>query len=275
MRDNFDELEQSDALESGLSMLTDDQRLAYSGQNYEKVLTRVFLALTNLLHDGQDAEAYSLQVNAKQEELLREGGCQTRRSKAALVYTPLAIAPYLRGVIRESTFGNYDDASRAYHQVVSWQPEFQAAQVGLARAQSGVHSQPGHGVLYVFALVNRGPVKEETMEIPTTAAMLIGRSDSVGCRRVRRASDAGADQGAARRRAAARCRTRSRSSSISQTLGQTETICDVARAGAAAGRNRVPAHHGARDRATHRQEGGHLRHQGCCAKRTSRWPTLR
>ncbi len=172
VRDNFDELEQSDALEAGLSMLTDDQRLAYSGQNYEKVLTRVFLAMTNLLNDGQDAEAYSLQVNAKQDEFLQKADAE-EKEQAARVYTPLAVAPYLRGVIREATFGNYDDASRAYHQVVSWQPGFQAAQADLARAQSGVHSRPGNGVLYVFALVNRGPAKEETVEIPTTAALLI------------------------------------------------------------------------------------------------------
>ena len=88
VRDNFDALEQSDALESGLSMLTDDQRLAYSGQNYERVLTRVFLSLTNLLHDGQDAEAYSLQVNAKQEELLQKADAE-EKEKAALVYSPL------------------------------------------------------------------------------------------------------------------------------------------------------------------------------------------
>ena len=142
------------------------------GQNYERVLTRVFLSLTNLLNDGQDAEAYSLQVNAKQEELLQKADAEDKE-KAALVYSPLAIAPYLRGVIRESTFGNYDDASRAYNQVVSWQPGFQAGQADLARAQSGVHSRSGNGVLYVFALVNRGPVKEETVEMPTTAAMLI------------------------------------------------------------------------------------------------------
>ena len=76
-------------------------------------------------------------------------------------------------MIRESSFANYDDATRAYAQVVSWQPDFQAAKLDLQRAQNGVHSQPGHGVLYVFALVNRGPVKEETIEIPTTVAMLL------------------------------------------------------------------------------------------------------
>jgi uncharacterized protein len=172
VRDDLDECEQQDVLEAGLSMLTDDQRLAYAGENYERVLARVFLALTNLLHDGQDAEAYSLQINAKQAELLQKVE-EEQKEQAATAYAPLAIAPYMRGVIREATFSNYDDASRAYHQVVSWQPGFQAGQADLVRAQSGVHSQPGHGVLYVFALVNRGPIKQESLEIPSTAAMLI------------------------------------------------------------------------------------------------------
>ena len=44
------------------------------------MLTRVFLALTNLMNDGQDAEAYTLQVNAKQEEFLQKVD-RTRRSR--------------------------------------------------------------------------------------------------------------------------------------------------------------------------------------------------
>ncbi len=172
VRDNLDHFDQKDMVESSISMLTDDQRLAYAGESYEKVLTRVFLSLANLMNDGQDAEAYSLQINAKQEELLQQAaGKQVENAQAA--YTPLAIGPYLHGMIRESSFGNYDDASRAYNQVVSWQPQFQAGKADLARAQNGVHSRPGYGVLYVFTLVNRGPVKEQVAEIPTTAALLI------------------------------------------------------------------------------------------------------
>lgn len=172
VRDNLDHFEQTSLVESGLSMLTDDEHLAYSGTNYEKVLTRVFLALANLLHEGQDAEAYSLQVNAKQQELLQRATAE-QVENAEATYTPLAIGPYLRGVLRESTYGNYDDAARAYHQVVSWQPQFQSARTDLARAQNGVHSQPGAGVLYVIALVNRGPIKEQVAEIPTSTALLV------------------------------------------------------------------------------------------------------
>jgi hypothetical protein len=43
----------------------------------------------------------------------------------------------------------------------------------LFRAEQGAHSQRGNGVVYVFALVGRGPVKEETVEEPTSDALLI------------------------------------------------------------------------------------------------------
>src|SRR5207244_2839621 len=43
----------------------------------------------------------------------------------------------------------------------------------LERVKQGRHSAKGNGVLYVFALVGRGPYKEEHMEIPTTAGLLV------------------------------------------------------------------------------------------------------
>ena len=44
VRDRFDHLEQKDVGEIALAMMTDDQRLAYAGEDYEKVLIRAFLA---------------------------------------------------------------------------------------------------------------------------------------------------------------------------------------------------------------------------------------
>jgi hypothetical protein len=172
VRDSLDFYDQADAGELAVSMVTDDQQLAYAGANYERVLCRVFLALANLLHDGQDAEAYSLQVNARQQELLQQAR-EDQVENAEATYAPLAIGAYLHGMLRESTFGNYDDAARAYHQVVSWRPQFQAGKIDLERAQTGVHSAPGHGVLYVFLLVNRGPARHQVAEIPTSAALLV------------------------------------------------------------------------------------------------------
>ena len=39
--------------------------------------------------------------------------------------------------------------------------------------KTGRHSSKGNGVVYVFTLVGKGPYKEEKLEIPTTAALLV------------------------------------------------------------------------------------------------------
>ncbi len=70
VRDQFDYLEQSSAVEATLTMLSDDQRRAYAGEDYEKVLIRALLAISNLLHSGGDAEAYSLQIAEKQQQII-------------------------------------------------------------------------------------------------------------------------------------------------------------------------------------------------------------
>ena len=73
VRDSFDFLEQKDIGESVLANFKDDNQLAYSGEDYEKVLIRCFLALSSLMHDGIDAEAYALQVADKQRQIIHAG----------------------------------------------------------------------------------------------------------------------------------------------------------------------------------------------------------
>jgi hypothetical protein len=172
VRDRFDYLEQDNVAESAFSMLTDDTRRAYAGEDYEKVLIRVMLALTNLAGDGQDAAAYCLQVNDKQQQIM-EAGVAADGENPKLAYQRVAVGAYLYGAMREATHGNYDDVQRSFAQVASWQPEFAARNQDLLRAQQGVHSARGNGVLYVFAFVGRGPYKEEVSEVPSSHAMLI------------------------------------------------------------------------------------------------------
>lgn len=172
VRDEFDQLEQRDMAEETLSMLTDDQRRAYAGEDYEKVLVRVFLALTNLMTDGQDAAAYGLQVAAKQQEII-QAGCVGSDDNPKLAYQRVAVGAYINAILREASHSNYDDAERSIQQVVHWQPNFRFGADDLERVQHGRHSSPGNGVLYVFALVGRGPYKEEVVEAPTSAALLI------------------------------------------------------------------------------------------------------
>ena len=174
VRDSFESMEGSlaGAPGSALSYLTDDTRRIYPGEDHEKVLIRAFLALSNLMHDGGDAEAYSLQLIDKQEQII-EAGADKSGENPKLGYPRVALAPYVRGMLREATHLDYDDAERSYTSVVSWQPSFQAGRFDLERATHGQHSSPGNGVLYVFALTGRGPIKEEAVEVPSSAALFI------------------------------------------------------------------------------------------------------
>ncbi|MBI3468404.1 MAG: hypothetical protein HY000_35835 [Planctomycetes bacterium] len=172
IRDRFDYLEQTSLPEHALASLTDDQRIAYAGEDYEKVLIRGFLALANLLDDGGDAAAYGLQVTAKQHEIIEAGADETGNNPK-LSYKRVALGAYIHGLLREETHSNYDDAERAYQHVAEWEPSFVAAAADLERVRNGRHSAAGNGVLYVFTLVGRGPYKEQVSEIPTTAALFI------------------------------------------------------------------------------------------------------
>lgn len=174
VRDNWDHLEQQSALESASAMLMDDQRKAYSGEDYEKLLVRVFLTLSSLMQDGVDAESYSLQTLEKHEHLLQ--AAQSRWSENRNIqeaYRIPAVAPYFRGILREATHTNYDDALRSYQMTESLLPGAPFVLADIDRVTHGVHSPPGHGVVYVVALVGRGPYKIEVAEQATSDALLI------------------------------------------------------------------------------------------------------
>src|SRR5262249_20170550 len=130
------------------------------------------LTLANLMGDGQDAGAYALQVAAKQQEIIQAGGAEDGANPKQN-YPRVGVGAYIHAALREKTQTNYDDAARSMQQVCDWAPEFEPGKQELDRVQHGRHSERGNGVVYVFALVGRGPYKEERMEIPTTAALLI------------------------------------------------------------------------------------------------------
>jgi hypothetical protein len=172
VRDRFDHLEQKSLAESAASFLTDDNTVAYAGEDYEKVLIRALLAMSNLMHDGGDAGAYGLQTMEKQQQII-DAGAQEDGKNPKLAYQRVALGAYVHGLLREETHAHYDDAARASAMVVSWQPDFEQGRWDLQRAESGRHSEPGNGVVYVFTLVGRGPYKMQVEEWPTTVAMLV------------------------------------------------------------------------------------------------------
>src|SRR5437763_10939906 len=100
VRDHFDYLEQPAIAEKAAALLSDDNRHSYSGEDYERVLIRAFLALSNLMHDGGDAEAYSLQLIDKQDQIIA-AGVDKKGNNPKADYQRVALAPYLRGVLRE------------------------------------------------------------------------------------------------------------------------------------------------------------------------------
>jgi uncharacterized protein len=172
VRDSFDHLEEESPAETTWSMLSDDGAKAYHGEDYEKVLVRAMLALSNLVQDGDDAEAYSLQVVDKQQRIVAAAARPDGTNPKA-AYQQVALAPYLRGIIREETHRDYDDAIRNFQLVVDWQPDFGPGRAHRARAAGGIHSRRGHGVVHVFALVGHGPFKAEVEEMPTSTSLLI------------------------------------------------------------------------------------------------------
>lgn len=175
IRDRFDVLEEKSLAEGAASLLTDDNVKAYPGEDYERVLVRAFLAISNLMTDGGDVQAYSLQITDKQNEIIERVKEKKEESEAdpVLAYKQVALGPYLRAMLAEESPLTLDDAERARVQVAEWAPDFRDAKTDLQRVKHEVPVAQGHGVLYVFAMMGRGPVKEEVDEVATQVSLLI------------------------------------------------------------------------------------------------------
>ena len=191
VRNHFDDIE-NQSLQQGaeklLSYWTDDNRRSYEGEDYEKVLIRSFLAISNLLQQGDDAQAYSYQISQKQREIIERGavlastkdgmdtqdGSQGKKPEnPKLAYKQVVLGAYLEGLLWESTWLNQSDAAMAYQKVADWAPDFAEGGESLRRAQTSVPAKSGNGVVYVFALVGRGPYKVQERAEATSTALLI------------------------------------------------------------------------------------------------------
>jgi len=181
VRDHFEELEAAalkKSTENVLQYWTDDNMTSYPGEDYEKVMLLSMLAISELLMDGTDAQAYAYQISAKQDEIVKRGEItdpndSNRKINPKLNYPRIPLGPYLQGILWEETYTNQEEAARCYEKVVQWLPGFKQGKIDLERAEKGVHSQPGHGVIYVFAFVGRGPCKEQVDSPATQFSLLI------------------------------------------------------------------------------------------------------
>ena len=169
-RDALDYNSQASLAEKAGSMLTDDTHTAYAGEDYEKILVRAMLAISNLMSGGADATAYALQVSDMQERIIASGA-EGAQQNPKLSYKRVALGEYIHGAIDEASRIDYNEAARSYMKVCSWEPSFPYGRYDVERAMHGHHSQQGNGVLYVFALVGRGPYKVETVEVAATISM--------------------------------------------------------------------------------------------------------
>jgi uncharacterized protein len=174
VRDRFDELAGVSAAEVTASMLTDDNARAYSGEDYEQVMIRAMLAISNLMNGGEDATAYALQIGEKQQQIAQRLEKETVEERLkSEAYKQVALAPYIRAMIAEESPLTLDDAVRARVQVASFAPDFRDAKTDLERAQYESPMPLNHGTLYVLALVGRGPMKEQRNAEATQAALLV------------------------------------------------------------------------------------------------------
>ncbi|WP_164101127.1 hypothetical protein [Candidatus Laterigemmans baculatus] len=171
-RDAFDQRDPPEVVPSAGSLISDERDMPYDAASYEDVMIRSLLSISSLMSDSGDAESYAMQAQMRQLQLAQAAE-ERGLENVGEVYQPLALAPYIRGMIREATHHDYDDATRAYQLVAQWEPAFAPAQSDLLRASQGTHSQPGHGVLYVFALVGRGPQRVADVAEATGPALLI------------------------------------------------------------------------------------------------------
>lgn len=171
VRDEWDRYRNRSLAEEGAALLSDDRVKVYTGEYYEQMTLGVMLALCSLMDDGVDAESYTLQTLHWQQDLVAQlKADQDEPVEPALGIPP--VVPYLRGMLRESTLHDQDDALKMYEWTAQLLPGQPQVAHDVERARTGNHSQPGHGVVYVFALVGQGPHKVEKWEPVTQTVML-------------------------------------------------------------------------------------------------------
>jgi len=175
-RDQLDAHESKTAKEFFASVLTDDTARSYAGADYELILVRVLLCLSDLLiHSSQtegDAYAYALQVGQKQEQIIDSPLGEDLGYKPREEYRRVGIGAYLQGMILEAT-GARDGAARAYGRCVDYEPGIRIAEEALKRTTEGYYAEPGEGVLHVFYLAGPGPFYTTGTSPATDAALRI------------------------------------------------------------------------------------------------------
>src|SRR5688572_4161498 len=180
----------ADFLKGGLQ---DDEAMEFQGADYEHVMVRVLLAITDLLTGEGDAFAYANQVGETQDAIINSPfGDEKKKYYPRKQYQRMAVGAYVQGLIQEANLYS-SEAALAYERALGWvggeaaakapapmggAPEAVAAAIAnrgaatilkeaLDRARDGKYAPDGCGVVHVFYFGGRGPHLEATTCNPT------------------------------------------------------------------------------------------------------------
>ncbi len=180
----------ADLAENSLSMFSDDRHRAYAAEDHEIILHRILQTLCSILTSDGDEVAFSHQLGEQCETLLVHRPDNTRSSETpasdsvtpvALPGVPesdsvkreIAIAPLMRAIVRSNSPLQHDEVVHHLTQAYQWRPESRFLEHELQRAQNDIGIQPGHGAVYLIALVGKGPRKVASTEPVSSQALLI------------------------------------------------------------------------------------------------------
>ncbi len=173
-KERLDFLSQPLTVESMAALLTDDEAIAYGGEDHEKILVRAVLALVNLMRGGGDAIAYANQLEEKQNEIISYIDEEGATPKSG--YQRIAFGAYLAAILFEDQV-RFDRARRLFEQVLEWEPGFPLAEEGILRTRGEEKDPPpGFGVVHVIGLVGEGPLKIESSEPISSTALALAQA---------------------------------------------------------------------------------------------------
>ena len=159
------------------SLLVDDVVRPFRGADYEVILTRVMLAIFDLLIEAKDAYSYALQIGEKQEEIFGKplGSAFEEAPDPREQYQRVSIGAYMEGLIHESNFAN-SSAEKAYTRAREWADGgVPILDECITRVTEGDFAPQGSGVMHVFYLAGRGPRLVQSRSEVTDAALQIAK----------------------------------------------------------------------------------------------------
>ena len=145
-------------------VFTDDTAIEFAGADYEHLLVRTMLVINDLLEGGEDAFAYALQIDEKQDRILNSafGEGLEGRNGQEVSYNPreqyrrLAVGAYLQGVVQEAKLFP-DEAAKAYARASDWSGGSEVAERAFRETSGEVRPEGGTGTVHVLYLAGTGP----------------------------------------------------------------------------------------------------------------------